>query len=59
MTDEAAGKEPYQKNILTPEQEELLELYINSLDEYLEAIKDSERLQAKIETLHLKRILAK
>jgi len=59
MADEGVGKEPFQKNILTQEQEELLDLYINNLDEYLESIKDSERLQAQIETLHLKRILGK
>lgn len=59
MASEDAGKEQFQKNILTQEQEAILDLYINNLDNYLEAIKDSERMQAQIETLHLKRILAK
>ncbi len=46
-------------NLLTQEQEALLDLYINSLDNFMEAIRESEKLQVKIETLHLKRILTK
>ncbi|MDQ3393699.1 MAG: hypothetical protein M3512_06255 [Bacteroidota bacterium] len=54
-----ADKEGLKKSVMTVEQEEILELYITHLDNYLGSIKDSERLQATIETLHLKKILAK
>lgn len=56
MADENVGKD---KHILTPEQEDILDLYIQNLDSYMESIKESERLQVQIETLHLKRILSK
>lgn len=57
---EAAGKiEPNQKRILSPEQDALLDMYINSLDTYFEEIKNSEKVQVEVETLHLKRILTK
>jgi hypothetical protein len=46
-------------SLLSQEQEALLDLYINSLDNFMEAIRESEKLQVKIETLHLKRILTK
>ncbi|MDQ3535393.1 MAG: hypothetical protein M3421_07170 [Bacteroidota bacterium] len=48
-----------QSSLLSQEQEALLDLYINSLDNFMEAIRESEKLQVKIETLHLKRILTK
>ena len=57
---EAAGKiEANQKRILSPEQDALLDMYINSLDTYFEEIKNSEKVQVEVETLHLKRILSK
>ena len=45
--------------LLTQEQEEVLDLYIQQLDEFYGAIKESEKRQVEIETLHLKRILTK
>lgn len=48
-----------QKNLLTKEQEELLELYLIRLDEYYASLRESEKVQVEIETLHLKRILNK
>jgi len=57
---EAAGKiEANQKRILSPEQDALLDMYINSLDTYFEEIRNSEKVQVEVETLHLKRILSK
>ncbi len=47
------------QKILTAEQEAILDLYINNLDNFFEALKDSEKVQVEIETLHLKRILTK
>lgn len=44
--------------ILTAEQEEILDLYLTNLDTIFEEIKESEKLQVDIETLHLKRILS-
>ncbi|WP_197901575.1 hypothetical protein [Rhodocytophaga rosea] len=44
--------------ILTAEQEEILDLYMNNLDNIFEEIKESEKMQVEIETLHLKRILS-
>jgi hypothetical protein len=44
-------------DILTPEQAALVDLYIQSLDTFLENIKTSEKIQVEIETLHLKKIL--
>lgn len=52
----ADGKE---KGILTPEQDALLDVYIQNLDDFFENIKVSEQIQVEIETLHLKRILSK
>jgi hypothetical protein len=46
-------------SILTTEQEAILDLYIQSLDNYFEQIKQSEKTQVEIETMHLKRILSK
>ncbi len=48
-----------QESILTNEQDALLDLYIKSLDEFFVRLKDSEKIQVEIETLHLKRILTK
>ncbi len=45
-------------SLLTPEQEAILDLYINNLDNIFEEIKESEKTQVEIETLHLKRILS-
>ena len=45
-------------SILTTDQEAILDLYIQSLDNYFEQIKQSEKTQVEIETMHLKRILA-
>lgn len=46
-------------NVLTPEQDVILDLYIQKLDDFYENLKESEKIQVEIETLHLKRILAK
>lgn len=57
-----AASEPIENkvllSILTQEQEELLDKYLQSLDNYVENLKNSEKIQVEIETLHLKRILA-
>lgn len=47
------------KQMLNKEQEELLELYLARLDEYYASLRESEKVQVEIETLHLKRILNK
>ena len=44
---------------LSQEQEELLELYLARLDEQYEELRENEKMQVEIETLHLKRILTK
>jgi hypothetical protein len=44
-------------SVLTPEQEAILELYLQNLDSFYENMKASEKIQVEIETLHLKRIL--
>jgi len=59
MADAADKIEANQKRILSPEQDALLDMYINSLDTYFEEIKNSEKVQVEVETLHLKRILSK
>jgi predicted DNA-binding protein YlxM (UPF0122 family) len=46
-------------SLLTPEQEAVLDLYIENLDYIFEEIKEAEKTQVEIETLHLKRILSK
>ncbi|MCC9166981.1 hypothetical protein [Pontibacter harenae] len=48
-----------QQHILTPDQDELLDLYIKNLDNFFEEIKESEKVEVEIETLHLKRMLTK
>ncbi len=59
MTPREKDKEYSPVRILTPEQDALLDLYIKKLDDYLEEVKASEKIQVEIETLHLKRILTK
>lgn len=59
MTPREKDKEYSPVRILTPEQDALLDLYIQKLDDYLEEVKASENIQVEIETLHLKRILTK
>ncbi|WP_299821512.1 hypothetical protein [uncultured Pontibacter sp.] len=46
-------------NILTQEQDELLDLYIQKLDSFFEELKQAEKTEVAIETQHLKRILSK
>jgi hypothetical protein len=45
-------------SVLSAEQEAILELYLESLDNFFEEVKQSEKTQVEIETLHLKRILS-
>lgn len=59
MTSKENGKHTFPDSILTAEQEAILDLYIQSLDNFFEEIKESEKTQVAIETLHLKRILSK
>lgn len=58
MADEKKVKE-VGKNILTAQQEAVLDMYIKNLDEFFNAAKEAEKRQVEIETLHLKRILTK
>lgn len=46
-------------NVLSQEQERILDMYVESLDDFYLRIKKAEKIQAEIETLHLKRILTK
>ncbi len=46
------------KNILTQEQEALLDLYLQNLDNFFQNQKDAAKIQVEIETLHLKKILS-
>lgn len=46
-------------SVLTPEQDAILDMYIQKLDAFFENLKESEKLQVEIETLHLKRIVTK
>jgi hypothetical protein len=52
------NKQINQDSILSEEQEAILDLYIESLDNFFEEVKQSELTQVEIETLHLKRLLA-
>jgi hypothetical protein len=52
-------KEKKQNSVLTSEQDAVLDLYIKNLDNFFEQIKESEKVQVEIETLHLKKILTK
>ncbi len=57
-----AGNKEVKKNslaVLTPGQEEVLDLYLQNLDDFYATIKEAEKVQVEIETLHLKRILTK
>ncbi|MDX5438259.1 MAG: hypothetical protein LPK03_13735 [Pontibacter sp.] len=45
------------KTILSQEQDELLDLYLERLDVFMDELKQSEKTEVTIETLHLKRIL--
>jgi hypothetical protein len=57
MADTPNQDEASPSNILTPEQEAILDRYLQHLDEVLENIRESDKIQVEIETLHLKRIL--
>ena len=46
-------------SVLSAEQEAILELYLENLDNFFEEVKQSEKTQVEIETLHLKRILSR
>ncbi len=46
------------ESVLTDEQAALLDLYIQNLDNFFEEVKQTEKTQVEIETLHLKRILS-
>ncbi len=58
MADSNKRKESGAK-VLSREQEVLLETYLESLDDFYSSLQESEKVQAEIETLHLKRILTK
>ena len=45
-------------SVLTEEQEEILDLYIQNLDSYYEELQASDAIQVEIETQHLKKILS-
>lgn len=45
--------------ILTAEQDAILDMYLAKLDDYFKNIKEREKMQVEIETLHLKRLLTK
>lgn len=47
------------ESVLTSEQDAILDIYIQHLDNFFEEVKESEKTQVEIETLHLKRILSK
>lgn len=53
------NKSAQPNNILTQEQDVILDMYIKKLDDFLESVKESEKIQVEIETRHLKRILSK
>lgn len=57
MTDDKIRKKS-PDSILTGEQEELLDLYIQNLDGYYAEMKSSDAIQVEIETQHLKKILS-
>ncbi|MHA6247944.1 hypothetical protein ACXYMU_08425 [Pontibacter sp. CAU 1760] len=54
---EKKSQQPNAAQFLTSEQEEVLAVYIQSLDLYFEELKAAEKLQVEIETQHLRRIL--
>ncbi|MEJ8801975.1 hypothetical protein [Pontibacter sp. H249] len=45
--------------VLTQEQDELLDLYIQELDSFYEELRQAEKTAIAIETTHLKRMLTK
>lgn len=47
-----------ERQFLTEEQDQLLDLYLSSLDAYLQSQKNAEQFQIEIETRHLKKILS-
>ncbi|AHM58665.1 hypothetical protein D770_01955 [Flammeovirgaceae bacterium 311] len=52
-------KQDKPESILTQEQDAILDMYLKNLDNFFESIKQTEKVQVEIETLHLKRILSK
>ncbi|WP_181884998.1 hypothetical protein [Pontibacter diazotrophicus] len=57
MADEKDRKKA-SNNVLTAEQDDLLDLYIQNLDGYYEELRASDAIQVEIETQHLKKILS-
>ena len=57
MTEGDKKQQGKESPLLTAEQEEILDKYLQNLDGVFENMKASERVQVEIETLHLKRIL--
>ena len=57
MTEPEKKQEEQDARLLTTEQEEILDKYLQNLDSLFENMKTSERIQVEIETLHLKRIV--
>lgn len=57
MTEGDKKQQEKESPLLTAEQEEILDKYLQNLDNVFENMKASERVQVEIETLHLKRIL--
>lgn len=45
--------------LLNQDQEEVLDMYLQQLDDFYGTLKETEKLQVEIETLHLKRLLTK
>lgn len=45
------------KGILTPEQDALLDRYLQHLDVFFEHVQEAEKTQVEIETRHLQKIL--
>lgn len=58
MGEEKKGPEA-SPSILTTEQDAILDMYLDRLDDYFKNIKEREKMQVEIETLHLKRLLTK
>ena len=58
MVGQETDPEKIPLRILTPEQEALLHLYLKNLDRVFANMKESEKNQVEIETLHLKRVLS-
>lgn len=58
MGEDTKGHES-QHSILTAEQDAILDMYLDRLDDYFKNIKEREKMEVEIETLHLKRLLTK